>query len=142
MMKAANSDISSFFVCPNADSVGAAASFLCLVHCLITPFIFVASVCTASCCEAAPTWWKWIDIFFLVISFFAVYRASTTTSKYWMKLALWISWEALFLLILNEQLQWTTLPSWAIYLPALTLVFLHFYNWKYCKCEDDACCTN
>jgi len=139
-MKAASSGILSFFVHPNADSIGAAASFLCLVHCLVTPFIFVASVCTASCCDAAPTWWKWVDYFFLVISFFAVYRSASATSKYWMKLTLWISWEALFLLILNEQFKWTTLPSWIIYVPALALIILHLYNWRYCRCKDENCC--
>lgn len=141
-MKTANSNILSFIARPNADSIGAAASFLCLVHCVVTPFIFVAQVCTASCCETAPDWWKWVDYFFLVVSFFAVYRSAATTSRYWMKLALWISWEALFLMILNEHFGWATLPSWAIYIPALALVFLHLYNWKYCRCEEDTCCTD
>ena len=69
---------------------------------LATPLVFVASACTESCCATAPTWWIAIDYAFLFISFFAVYRSTKSTSKYWIKPTLWISWIALFSFILIE----------------------------------------
>lgn len=126
------------------DSFGAFASSLCLVHCVATPFIFVAQTCSATCCtsEAVPTWWVWIDYFFLVVAFFAVYQSTKTTSKNWIKPAMWASWLALFFIILNEKFMWVTLFEQAIYIPALALVGLHIYNLKYCQCESDVCINN
>ncbi len=124
-----------------ADSVGALASALCLVHCIATPFLFIAMTCTSACCESSPIWWRWLDPFFLVIAFFAVYRASKTTSKSWMKYAMWISWVTLLMIILNEKLQLMTLFESAIYYPAMALVGLHLYNLKYCQCKEDHCCA-
>ena len=51
--------VSSFSI--KADTVGAAASFLCMIHCVATPFLFVAQACASTCCSAAPTWWRAID---------------------------------------------------------------------------------
>ncbi|MFK7796305.1 MAG: MerC domain-containing protein [Aureispira sp.] len=47
-----------------SDFFGAAASTLCLIHCLITPFIFVAQTCSRTCCSDAPIWWRMIDVVF------------------------------------------------------------------------------
>jgi len=76
----------------NADLIGAGASTLCTIHCLATPFLFLASTCTKSCCSAAPSWWLWIDYAFLLISFFAIYKSTRITSKFWIKPTLWMSW--------------------------------------------------
>ena len=86
-----------------SDLIGALASFVCMVHCMITPFLFIATVCSSSCCASAPWWWVWLDFFFLLISFFAVYKSTQNSSKPWMKIALWIAWGALFSAILMEQ---------------------------------------
>jgi hypothetical protein len=51
----------------NSDGIGALASTLCLIHCLITPFIFVVQSCATSCCASAPAWWLFFDYFFLII---------------------------------------------------------------------------
>lgn len=123
------------------DNVGALASTLCMIHCLATPFIFIAQSCSATCCATAPDWWKWIDYFFLTISFFAVYQSTQTTSKNWMKIALWISWIALSLVILNERFVFIHLPKLVTYIVASSLVILHLYNRKYCQCKNDKCCT-
>lgn len=129
------------------DTFGAFASSLCLVHCIATPFIFIAQTCSASCCSAdtIPVWWQWIDYFFLVIAFFAVYQSTKTTSKNWIKPVLWVSWAALFFVILNEKFLWVELFEAAIYVPALALVGFHVYNLKYCQCESESCaktCNN
>jgi len=124
------------------DSIGAIASTLCLIHCVATPFIFIAQSCTMTCCDGAPSWWKFIDYFFLVISFFAVYRSTQTTSNKWIKAALWFSWFTMFIIIINEKAAWFPLNEKAIYLPALALILLHLYNKKYCQCNTTKCCTN
>ena len=124
-----------------SDIIGIIASTLCFVHCLITPFLLVAY--TGSLIGETHTWW-WgtLDLIFLAISFFAVYWSARTTSKAWVKHALWYSWLFLSLLILNEKLELWHLPEEIIYIPAIGLIVLHFYNRHYCHCEDENCCID
>lgn len=122
-----------------SDTFGAIASTLCLIHCLITPFIFIAQTCSRTCCSSAPTWWRTIDLLFLTISFFAVYWSASLTSKNWLKIAFWVSWVSLFILLANENLNLINVPHKSTYLPSFGLILLHLYNKKYCKCTDDAC---
>ncbi len=123
------------------DIVGALASTLCLIHCLITPVFFAAQSYTVINYEDSQILWKSLDFLFVSISFFAVYRSSQNTSSTFIKYALWISWVSLFFLILNEKIQWISLPEIIIYISAITLAILHIYNLKYCQCNNDACCT-
>jgi hypothetical protein len=125
----------------NADIIGAGASTLCTIHCLATPFLFLASTCTKSCCSATPFWWLWIDYAFLLISFFAVYKSTRTTSKFWIKPTLWISWTALFTFIIIEHNLNLNLSNIYKYSAALSLAGFHIYNMKYCKCKSEQCCT-
>ncbi len=124
-----------------SDTLGALSSGLCLVHCAFTPFLFVIQS-HAACCshEEVPFWWKSIDVLFLIISFFAIHKSVQTTSKKWMKHALWITWLSLSLIIVNEHFNWFFLAEETIYIPSLTLVFLHIYNSKYCQCSNNTCC--
>ncbi|NMH86894.1 MerC domain-containing protein [Flavivirga algicola] len=124
------------------DTLGAIASTLCMVHCIATPLLFIAHTCAEHGCSTTPTWWKSLDYFFLFISFFAVYRSTKTTSKNFMKPLLWLSWSALFLVILNEMLGIYHVPEGLTYTPALALVALHLYNLKYCQCKTENCCIN
>ena len=80
-----------------SDVIGAAASVLCFIHCLATPFLFVAHAGLTIGHESHPLWWGALDIVFLAISFFAVYWSTRNTSKKWIKYAFWFSW--LFLLL-------------------------------------------
>jgi len=61
------------------------------------------------------------------------------TSKKWMKRALWTTWTILLLAILNESFEALHLGEAAVYIPALALAGLHFYNQKYCKCTEECC---
>jgi hypothetical protein len=124
------------------DLTGAIASTMCLIHCIATPFIFIAQSSSMICCASVPVWWRSIDYFFLVISFFAVYRSTQTTASYWMKPFLWLSWSVLFIIIMNEKITWFPLNEQAIYFPAFALIGLHLYNKKYCPCNTTKCCTN
>lgn len=127
-----------------SDSIGAIASSLCLIHCLATPLLFIAQSCSAVCCssETVPGWWQWLDYAFLAISFFAIFWSTKTTSKDWMKIALWVSWAALLLVIVNEKTEWFPMKEFFIYIPALSLVALHLYNRKFCQCSEEECCVD
>jgi len=133
---------SSLIVSSKSDFIGAAASTLCMLHCLMTPFIFAVQVSTLSCSEIGPVWWKSIDYIFLVITFFAIYYTTKSTSLKWMPIALYICWFVLAFLIINESLQFLGLPHVLVYVPAVGLTFLHLYNRRYCRCEQDQCCTS
>ena len=124
------------------DQVGIIASALCMIHCLATPFLFIAKSCSATCCEATPSWWTSLDYLFLLISFFAIYHSSKNTSSSWAKYALWISWSSLLILLINEKLQFLSVSVYTIYIPAIMLVLFHVYNLKYCQCKSDTCCTS
>lgn len=127
---------------PKPDNIGAIASTLCLIHCVATPIIFIAQSCTMSCCSGAPTWWGVIDYFFLVISFFAIYHTTQTTSENWIKPLFWLSYIALFIVIVNEKYAWFYLNDKVIYVPAMALIGLHLFNKKYCQCNKGKCCSD
>ena len=129
--------INTFKLTSKSDIIGMAASSLCLLHCLATPFLFIAHASTIAVETAHPWWWGGLDIMFLAISFFAVYWSTRTTSSRWMKYALWISLIMLSLIILNEKFAFWHIVEEAIYIPSMALVFLHIYNRRYCSCADD-----
>ena len=120
----------------NSDTIGALASGLCMAHCIATPFFFIASACSSSCCDNSPIWWQWLDYFFLFISFFAINQSTKSRNNEWIKFGLWISWTGLFLSILNVKFGWIYLAENVKYIPAFMLVALHMYNMKFCQCKD------
>lgn len=126
----------------NSDGIGALASTLCLIHCLITPFIFVVQSCATSCCASAPAWWLFFDYFFLIISFLSIRRSTQTSQSNTIKYTLWTCWILLLSLILNESLEMFLLSKNILYFTAITLASLHIYNLKYCQCNNNKCCTN
>jgi multidrug transporter EmrE-like cation transporter len=124
------------------DKVGIIASTLCMIHCIATPFLFLAKSCSASCCEASPSWWSSLDFLFLTVSFFAIYQSNKNSSKTYIKYAMWTSWGVLLAVLLNEKFQLLALAESAIYFPAMMLVILHVYNSRYCQCKAETCYTN
>ena len=126
-----------------SDAIGVLASAICLLHCIATPFIFVsaASFHASNPHANSPIWWSLIDVVFLVVSIIAVYWSGKTSSKEWMKYALYMSWSLLALFIFMERLQDTHIPTALFYAPAVSLIFLHIYNRKYCQCKGDKCCV-
>ena len=117
------------------DAIGAFVSGLCMLHCITTPFFFIASACSSSCCGSAPSWWQWIDYGFLFISFFSIYQATKSTTKEWVTQGLWYSWLTLFFLIINVKLEWFQFAENLKFIPAFMLVGLHLYNMRYCQCK-------
>ena len=122
------------------DSVGALVSGLCMVHWLATPVFFIASACTASCCNLAPAWWQALDYFFLFVSLFAVFQATRTSTNPFISSGLWVSWIGLAFFILNTKYAWISVHANIKFIPAFFLIGLHLYNMKYCQCESNECC--
>jgi len=123
------------------DKIGIIASTLCMIHCIATPFLFLAQSYSTSCCGASPNWWSSLDFLFLLISFFAIYQSSKNSSKTWVKYAMWVSWALLLTGLLNKKFQLLSVVESAMYFPAVMLVLLHLYNLRYCQCKTETCCT-
>jgi len=128
----------------NSDFLGAFASGLCLIHCIATPFLFVAHAAAHHDHHhhhhgASPVWWGLVDSAFLIISLLAVYWTARNTSKQWVKIALAASWLLLAAIILNEKVGMVHLAEAWIYAPALSLIGLHLYNHRYGRCTNEAC---
>lgn len=115
-----------------SDVIGASAGALCLVHCIATPFLFIAQ-------SAASGWWGVLDYAFIAITLFAVLFSARNTSKDWMKFALYLGWVVLSFLILNEKMSFIALSEVWNYGAAFGLISLHLYNRKYCRCTDEVC---
>ena len=129
---------------PKSDVVGALASGLCMIHCIATPFLFIAQSCsvtTIACCESSPFWWSSIDYLFIVIAFFAVYQSGLNTTKPWLKYALFATWGLLTILTFNEKYALLPLAASWKYATAFALITLHLYNLKFCQCSDESCCV-
>lgn len=126
-----------------SDTIGAIASSLCVIHCLMTPLLFTAQSLTAVHHDhhSAPVWWGNLDFLFVLISILAVYQSTRNSSNTKIKYALWVSWFALFILILNEKVEWYPLAEFITYIVAFTLAGLHIYNLNYCQCISDDCCA-
>lgn len=123
------------------DSIGIIASTLCTIHCMATPFLFIAKACAATCCSEAPSWWLMIDYFFLIISFLAIFFISRSLTIKWLQAAFWISWIVLLFTIVNNSLSIIYLPKNFIYFPSIAIIILHFYNLQFCKCQNETCCA-
>ena len=123
------------------DSVGIIASTLCAIHCIATPFLFIAKACTATCCSEAPSWWLMIDYIFLAVSFFAIYFINKNLTIKWLKFSFWITWVVLLFTIANHTTNLLPIPKNFIYIPSSLIIILHFYNLKFCKCQNEDCCT-
>ena len=123
-----------------SDTIGVLSSGLCMIHCIATPFFFVATACSATCCSAAPLWWQWLDYFFLIVSFVAVRYSTISTNSRLIEIGLWASWVGLLIFILNAKFLWFNISPNAKFIPAFTLIGLHLYNRMYCQCEQKSCC--
>lgn len=125
-----------------SDFIGVISSSLCLLHCFATPLLFVAQTQMANTNNAKPIWWPILDLIFLIISVFAIYKTANTTTNKWIKIGLWVNWSFLSVIIINEKIMWFAMPEYLIYVPSLSLICIHIYNSKYCHCAEEQCCVN
>ena len=120
------------------DNLGATFSFLCVIHCFATPFLFI----TQSYLLVVPGWWQALNYLFLSISFFAVYKTSKNSSSQMVKTLLYLFWSILAMLLISEEFELFHLPEFITYITGLSLAGLHIYNKRYCQCADDECCVD
>ena len=112
-----------------ADLIGASASFLCLIHCMATPFVFFIKSSASLCCSETPIWWQSIDYIFLIVAFFAVLHITRNNrTKKWLKSLLILSLIGLLLVTLNTTFFIFHISNTLAYSPAILLVTLHLYN--------------
>ncbi len=124
------------------DNIGAIASSLCMLHCVATPFIFIAHTCASSGCKLTPLWWQLIDYCFLSISFLAIYQSTKTTTNNLIKKLLWVNWFVLCFVVVNDKIEILQISETFRYITAISLSALHLYNLKYCQCKKNNCCAN
>lgn len=126
-----------------SDWLGILSSGLCLLHCLATPFLFIMYANVGAHGETVhPSWWGFLDVVFLVLSFIAVCWSIQNTSKTWVAYALGLAWLLLSFIVLNEKFELLPLAEEAIYFPTLSLIGLHIYNRRYCYCGSETCCAD
>lgn len=120
-----------------SDKLGIIASFICLVHCIATPFLFMAKVYSNKLVETTSLLWSSLDYVFLIIALYAVVQSVRLSGNKIISYGLSISWLLLLLVILNEKFGWFLLAEEMIYLPTIGLIAFHIYNRRYCACETD-----
>ena len=125
----------------NSDNLGILSSSLCLIHCFITPFIYMSFTSLFSQNDFLYSSWKGINIIFIVFSLIAVNRSTKKTTSKIIKPIFWFSWCFLFFVLFNEEVKFIELPELVSYLSALNLAGIHVYNLKFCGCKDENCCT-
>ena len=116
-----------------SDYFGVLTSLLCLLHCVITPLIFISYSSLNSEFSTSFLWWKNLDYVFIFISFFMVYFSTRICKIKIIKYLFWLSWIFLFLVIINEKINSFQFSEYLTYLAASILSLMHLYNLKYCK---------
>ena len=125
----------------NPDKLGILSSILCLIHCFVTPFIYVSFAALFTQNEFLSFSWKGINLIFIIFSLVAVNRSTKKTTSQIIKPIFWLSWVFLFFVLLNEEVKFIELPELASYISALSLAGVHTYNLNFCGCKDENCCN-
>ncbi|MEO1050515.1 MAG: MerC domain-containing protein [Bacteroidota bacterium] len=124
-----------------SDELGMLSSTLCIIHCVATPFVFVAVPGSSVGAHGSQALWGWLDLLFLAISFIAVFKTYQQSTLRWIKTSLIVSWLMLTFFIFNERLEGIAFPFDMVYVPAVALIILHLVNRRQCRCET-GCCEN
>ena len=101
----------------NSDHIGALASTLCLIHCMLTPVFFLSQVDIWFLNSQYDFSWDLLNYLFLMISILAVRRSIRNTSNDNIKRIMFILCTSLSLLILNEIFVIFLIPEFFIYIP-------------------------
>ena len=125
----------------NSDYIGASPSGLCMLHCFATPLIFLSQSAAINISLDITFLWYSLNYMFLLISFIAIYYSVKNSSNFLVKVLLYLFWLLLSALIINEGLSIFPVPELYTYISAFSLSSLHIYNLKYCRCDDDECCS-
>ena len=125
----------------NSDYIGASTSGLCMLHCFATPLIFLSQSAAINISLDITFLWYSLNYMFLLISFIAIYYSVKNSSNFLVKVLLYLFWLLLSALTINEGLSIFPVPELYTYISAFSLSSLHIYNLKYCRCDDDECCS-
>ena len=126
----------------NSDKIGAVSSGLCMLHCFATPFLFLSQSTLIFISVDLSLTWFLINYIFLLISFIAIFYSVKNSSNRFIKVFLYLFWALLSGLIINESLGILSIPETATYLSSSSLICLHIYNLRYCRCDDEDCCAS
>ncbi len=124
----------------NSDYLGAFAGILCIIHCIITPLLFMINAELAT--KNTLFGLQMIGYLFLIISFFAVYKSALNTTNKIVKVLFFVFWSFLLFLILNESFGVFRIAETFTFISAFSLSALHIYNLNYCQCADENCCVS
>ena len=124
----------------NSDYLGAISGVLCIIHCIITPLLFLINAELAT--KQTLLTLQVTGYVFLIISFFAVYKSALNTTNNIVKVLFFVFWSFLLFLILNESFGVFRIAETFTFISAFSLSALHIYNLKYCQCKDENCCVN
>ena len=127
----------------NSDKMGIISSLLCLLHCALTPLLFISQPTILNSYTDYPEIWRRLaSLFIIPVSLYAVYRSNRNTTNRYLGFFMWFSCFILLATIINEAFEIFSLEEYLSYGASITLGFLHVYNLKYCTCKDDDCCTH
>lgn len=127
----------------NSDKMGIISSALCLLHCVITPILFISQPNILNTfLEYPELWWRLASLLIIPISLYAVYRSNKITTNRSLGAIMWLCCIILLATIINEAFEIFSLEEYFSYGASITLGFLHVYNLKYCTCKDDDCCIH
>jgi len=125
-----------------SDYIGASASGLCFIHCLATPILFLSQASLVSIGNEMLFLWQSLNFFLLTISAIAVYYSIKNSSSLSVNTLLVLTWFILLCLIITEVFEIFSVPEFYSYITAISLSGLHIYNLKYCRCDNEECCTS
>lgn len=131
------------FISEKSDLIGISASFLCTIHCVITPIFFMAKPLMYASHHAGHAHhhhhghshdhaWASLDYLFLIIAFIAVWMSAQHTHNPKIKIGLWVSWVILTTGILIE-MSGNVVGSYIMYFGSFSLISMHLLNRKYCR---------
>ena len=126
----------------NSDRIGALSSGLCMLHCFATPFLFLSQSSLIFISVDFTLTWFILNYVFLFISFIAIYHSVKNSTNRFIRIFLYLFWVVLSGLIINESLEIFSIPEAATYFSASSLICLHIYNLRYCRCDDEDCCAS
>ena len=124
----------------NPDKLGILSSALCLIHCFITPFIYM-SFASLKQNELISFSLNGVNVIFIIFSLVAVNRSTKITTSKIIKPIFWLSWIFLFFVLSNEVAMIIELPEIISYTSGLILAGVHIYNLNFCGCKDENCCN-
>ena len=126
----------------NSDKIGVVSSGLCMLHCFATPFLFLSQSSLIFISVDFTLTWFILNYVFLFISFIAIYHSVKNSTNRFIRIFLYLFWVVLSGLIINESLEIFSIPEAATYFSASSLICLHIYNLRYCRCDDEDCCAS